>query len=204
MGDSHNRESRITVLLFIFFFLTLLIPQSVEAAVIGDDPDLCALSDEYIPYKCEDWGDYTVCNWVRWVTHYHSSGYIHSWSPIGGYCRIEIAPKCDFKVIWWFAEGTDNDNDGFQAIGFCPSGDDCDDNDPTVNPGVKEICDGKDNDCDGLIDEDCGGGDGTCEEEPNSTDIGSSASFASGNLFHSQQIFGSQGWGLAAGIYYSL
>jgi hypothetical protein len=30
---------------------------------------------------------------------------------------------------------------------------DCNDNDPTINPGHPEICDGKDNNCNGLIDE---------------------------------------------------
>ena len=31
---------------------------------------------------------------------------------------------------------------------------DCDDNDSNKNPGKSEICDGKDNDCDGVVDED--------------------------------------------------
>ena len=44
-----------------------------------------------------------------------------------------------------------NDNDG---DGFCAEQGDLDDNDVTVYPGAPEICDGKDNDCDGQIDED--------------------------------------------------
>lgn len=43
--------------------------------------------------------------------------------------------------------GTDNDGDGVLQ------GDDCDDNDSTVFPGADELCDGKDNNCDGEVDE---------------------------------------------------
>ncbi|PIR66550.1 MAG: hypothetical protein COU51_03365 [Parcubacteria group bacterium CG10_big_fil_rev_8_21_14_0_10_36_14] len=47
----------------------------------------------------------------------------------------------DSKVVW-----PDNDNDGYRENV------DCDDNDPARYPGAKEICDNKDNDCDGEID----------------------------------------------------
>ena len=42
--------------------------------------------------------------------------------------------------------GTDTDADGY------PAWNDCDDTDPTVNPGAAERCDGIDNDCDGSVD----------------------------------------------------
>lgn len=44
-------------------------------------------------------------------------------------------------------EWTDRDHDGFVAA------DDCDDNDPNVNPDAIETCNGWDDDCDAEIDE---------------------------------------------------
>jgi serine protease len=62
---------------------------------------------------------------------------------------------------------TDLDGDGYTVIQG-----DCDDADPLVNPGAPELCDGIDNNCDGVTDEGCptGGctdndGDGWCVED---------------------------------------
>jgi ELWxxDGT repeat protein len=57
----------------------------------------------------------------------------------------------------------DTDGDGYRR------GVDCDDTDGEVYPGAWELCDGKDNDCDGFVDEDsaieqsCSAGIGGCE-----------------------------------------
>lgn len=43
----------------------------------------------------------------------------------------------------------DNDADGYERF------EDCDDDDPDVNPGAVERCDGLDNTCDEEVDEGC-------------------------------------------------
>ncbi len=61
----------------------------------------------------------------------------------------------------WF---TDRDGDGYgdpstavwtcePTEGWVSLGDDCDDDDPALNPSADEVCDGIDNDCDGDVDD---------------------------------------------------
>ncbi len=50
-------------------------------------------------------------------------------------------------------EGVDADGDGHSPFGSCGgTKDDCDDNEAGAYPGATEICDGKDNNCDAVVD----------------------------------------------------
>ena len=52
------------------------------------------------------------------------------------------------------ASDYDQDQDGHDCDDAAPDGTDCDDTDPEVHPGAEEVCNGKDDDCDGTIDAD--------------------------------------------------
>ncbi len=68
----------------------------------------------------------------------------------------------------------DRDGDGHYPLGCIggPEGDDCDDNDPTVYWGAPELCDFKDNNCNGAVDE------LLWNEDP-----AANAAFTNGNLY---------------------
>jgi hypothetical protein len=79
-----------------------------------------------------------------------------------GQVTMAVALRCDAVFYLEGETCPDADADGFGAPGsyLCPSGpvEDCDDASIAVRPGGAEVCDGGDNDCDGLVDRiDCGG-----------------------------------------------
>jgi len=68
---------------------------------------------------------------------------------------VETTGQCAFLPITH-----DEDGDGHPGpiLGFAPGspgscGDDCDDTSPLAYPGAKEVCDGVDNDCNGIVDD---------------------------------------------------
>ena len=89
------------------------------------------------------------------------------WSPCGGDCDdgdpaltpedrdgdgfSTCAGDCDDGDP--AVEVADRDGDGWTTCGGPSSSEDCDDGDPEVNPGAGEVADGRDNDCDGIVDE---------------------------------------------------
>ncbi len=61
----------------------------------------------------------------------------------------------------------DQDNDGY------PAGEDCNDDDPDINPGIaNDLCDGVDEDCDDLIDEDFAPDSYESNDDSGGTDLG--------------------------------
>ncbi|MEE2749811.1 MAG: putative metal-binding motif-containing protein, partial [Myxococcota bacterium] len=85
-----------------------------------------------------------------------SAGFYLTGLPIGQYVlTVSVtdslgavdSDNCVFDVV----DG-DTDQDGYVSVEF--DGDDCDDNDPAINPVADEVCDGSDNDCDSTVDED--------------------------------------------------
>ena len=72
---------------------------------------------------------------------------------------------------------TDVDGDGFDGVDH--GGDDCDDEDASINPGADEICDDLDNNCDGTADEDSAVDAADWYEDADADGYGSDVSVAS-------------------------
>ena len=75
--------------------------------------------------------------------------------PDGSYISMDVPQQALQTHLSHGDRYADADGDGFSWVGAClGSADDCDDDNPTIHPGVTEVCDGIDNDCDGDIDGD--------------------------------------------------
>ena len=72
------------------------------------------------------------------------------WVFIFSSCRTDVKDTINTNVVDDSGVGTPQDLDGDGYL----DDEDCDDGDSQVHPGVTEVCDGIDNNCDGQIDED--------------------------------------------------
>ena len=73
-----------------------------------------------------------------------------------------VTPKCSLFSYYFRDKDGDGYGDKFLPVygctilpGFVADSTDCDDNTPTKNPGITEICNGIDDNCNGIIDEGC-------------------------------------------------
>ncbi len=140
----------------------------------NDDPSDPVASDVY-PFAPEIPDSYWENGVFRWVDNQCDG---NPGFDFGGgqtateYCftsHTTSATDCASQAVACMACGLGSENDADQD-GVTEAQGDCDDGDPTRTPGSAEICDGVDNDCDGLIMavEDDGDGDGyvTCWPPP--------------------------------------
>jgi hypothetical protein len=79
---------------------------------------------------------------------------INPWMP--EICGDGKDNNCDGQIDEGCLLCEDKDGDGFGVGPKCTNWD-CDDNDAKTHPGAPELCDGKDNDCNGKIDDNCSG-----------------------------------------------
>src|SRR4029450_1645274 len=69
-----------------------------------------------------------------------------------GSCLSMMVFACLFPTSAW-AKCQDRDGDGYLGTAQCGSRTDCNDNDTSVHPGAQELCDNKDNNCNGIVDD---------------------------------------------------
>jgi putative metal-binding protein len=75
-------------------------------------------------------------------------------------CNGQVDEGLEAVTVYRDADGdgygerfTTDTHKGCTSSGYAPNQDDCDDHDKNVNPGAKEICNNKDDDCNGRADE---------------------------------------------------
>lgn len=108
-------------------------------------------------------GDNTSITQVEDVTSSNLNGNILNMAMNGSTSNfIDAGNNVGVNTVYFDSDG-DGYGDATNSLNVCcdaPSGyvansDDCDDSEESVYPGAEELCDGLDNDCDGVVDENC-------------------------------------------------
>ena len=140
VGDNHDRLAHYAVPLM------KIIPKS-NSTVIGNNDGLVPLESALIQ------GSHTAVQRINMNNEY-SEDIDHS-----AYLDVATVMNRIMGELVKISTCIDNDGDGYgtgQYLSGCSEStilSDCDDTNPAANPGVSEICDGIDNNCDNNIDE---------------------------------------------------
>jgi hypothetical protein len=142
----------------------------------GRDPDVVDMTQWWADFDSDGYGGWRLSLWActqpsNYVDNRDDcdDGDASSYPGADEYCD-GADNDCDGDVdeagaldeATWYA---DSDGDGYgdasstqdacnQPSGYVSDATDCDDSDAVINPGVAELCNGVDDDCDGAVDED--------------------------------------------------
>jgi hypothetical protein len=132
--------------------------RSAFTSVCDEANDVCTAGNSTITNAC----DVTKCGAACDATHSCAAtecdnldgcytGTYRDYTDVSNTCNSDCACTSN-SCSSYSGIVTDNDKDGYDIQ--CDH--DCNDNDNSTYPNATEICDNKDNDCDGLVDEDLG------------------------------------------------
>ncbi len=151
-----------------------LITPSIDASGLPQGYGLFLTFDQYYRHWYDAYGDWSSLkislsadDGVTWNTESIFSDSLGSWTfpdhhalDISDYSSATLRVRFYYRGYGNSHWALDNvqinacwDIDGDAHYDVACNGNDCDDTDPDINPGMYEICDHKDNDCDGAIDE---------------------------------------------------